>query len=46
MTNKGDVPMTLQYMGDPQMDALLRMTHYVFMKIKKQTKEMMIYERL
>ncbi len=38
--------MTLQYMGDPQMDALLRMTTYVMMKIKKQTKEMMIYECL
>ncbi len=46
MTNKGDVPMTLQYMGDPQMDELLRMTTYVMMKIKQQTKEMIIYERL
>ncbi len=38
--------MTLQYMGDPQMDALLRMTHYVLMKIKQQTKEIYVYERL
>ncbi len=35
-----------QYIGDPQMDALLRMTNYVVMKIKQQTKEMIIYERL
>ncbi len=32
--------MTLQYTSDPQMDSLLRMTNYVMMKIKKQTKEM------
>ena len=38
--------MTLQYMGDPQMDALLRMTAYVMMKIKQQTKEIYVYERL
>ncbi len=32
--------MTLQYTKDPQMDSLLRMTNYVLMKIKLQTKEM------
>jgi hypothetical protein len=32
--------MTLQYTEDPQMDSLLRMTNYVLMKIKLQTKEM------
>ncbi len=34
--------MTLQYMGDPQMDELLKMTNDVVMKIKQQTKEMYI----
>ncbi len=32
--------MTLQITVDPQMDELLRMTNYVMMKIKQQTKEM------
>ncbi len=32
--------MTLQITVDPQMDELLRMTTYVMMKIKQQTKEM------
>ena len=38
--------MTLQYIGVPQMDALLRMTNYVLIKIKQQTREMIIYERV
>ncbi len=32
--------MTLQITVDPQMDELLKMTNYVMMKIKQQTKEM------
>ena len=31
--------MTLQFPEDPQIDALLKMTNDVVMKIKKQTKE-------
>ncbi len=34
--------MTLQITVDPQMDALLKMTNDVLMKIKQQTKEMYI----
>ncbi len=34
--------MTLQITVDPQMDELLKMTNYVMMKIKQQTKEMYI----
>ncbi len=32
--------MTLQYPEDPQIDALLKMTNDIVMKIKQQTKEM------
>ena len=32
--------MTLQYIEDPQMDSLIKMTNDVIMKIKQQTKEM------
>lgn len=32
--------MTLQYPEDPQIDALLKMTNQVVMKIQQQTKEM------
>jgi len=31
--------MTLQYVADPQMEALLKMTHDVVMKIKQHTQE-------
>jgi len=34
--------MTLQYTADSQMDALLKMTSDVIMKIKQQTKEMQL----
>ncbi len=35
-----------EYLNDPEIEHLLKMTNDVLMKIKQQTKEMMIYERL
>ena len=37
-TNKGVLPLTLQYVQDSEMDNLLKMTNDVMMKIKQQTR--------